>query len=181
MSDIRDSSLWTKFEPKGRVKLMSKYIGKPAVILSPSKAVLYFSELIMAKLLFPEYVEFRQFETKIGISRGTEGSGSYKVQDKKGSTAHVNVKTFTTLFPFEPGVYEGVIEVMDGGKEKSFNMFVFDTSDHPSKTKVKTTKANAQDKKKKKEILLKEQRVSDLAKLNGKKSLKAISEINSNL
>ncbi len=133
--NIRSSSSWMKYEPKRREKYMDKYKGRFVVILSPNKKTIYLSDMVVAKLVKPDFISLNRNGTLIGIAISPK-SGGYKVSYKDGATPSVNIEGFIKDFPFEPGVYEARVETIDAQTVDHYDMVIIDTADHPSKTKV---------------------------------------------
>lgn len=148
-SNIRSSAVWKKFEPKKRGKIMEKYAGRFVVCLSPNKKVLYLSDMIVGKLVHPNYIGLQLLEggTMVGITIAAKDTG-FKVDYAPTSTPNVNIPSFVKFFeaetkkPFEPGVYECIVETIDAQTVDHYDMVIFDTQDAPAKVRLNANGAH---------------------------------------
>lgn len=133
--NIRSSAVWKKYEPKRREKYMDKYKGRFVVILANNRKTLYLSDMIKAKLLSADFVGLVTHGSLIGIYSSNKSEG-YKVKYDHGSTPSVNIEGFVKDNPFEPGVYEAHVEMIDAQTVNHYELVVFDTAEHPAKITV---------------------------------------------
>lgn len=130
------SAQWVSYEIKSREPIMSPYKNRFVVRLTNSAKVLYLSDMVVAKLVRPDYIQllWSKTGTRIGLRIGTKNVGlkvNYKASPEITVTKFVS--DFNVAHPFKPGAYECEVEVVDAQTVERYDLVVFDVSDHPAK------------------------------------------------